>query len=1077
MRQSTRSFALSRRPSNRPLIYFSRTARIRPVGLLGPRPRMPFDINNRTARVPRTPPPLPFSGGNFQPYPLFERIDPATLPVTAVADEPSSYLSLGTLLAHPLPERSIDLPDTRTLDAWLHRCLEECSTEQLVHVAGLLMQSKHILEYRVKDKHLLGLLFERLYEAQGQGLGSDRIYGYAKFLHAQKLPLTERQVFYFLRLCERRYDHRQIIAVHSSWEQSHPESQLFVQIPAQRILMGAFATLGHFDAGYDYLSRLLDTGHVIDRSVSDRLFRACIFERNAAKVLQLWHWIAMNAVPVTSQAVVALMSTQDTRLSLKNLHAQAEEAYSSVPPWAWVERNPKFFLESIRMYTAKSRFKNAEAVLEDLWRTSTDRRLLIQGTVILINAYNRRAPLQSQPYKLFRRLARLDHSVRAPRVAAANVASVDTEDLSSVAADDASVGAANNVPPDSVITAGPSGADNTISDSSSSDASMLDAYAAILRWCRFNSKTGLAMYLYNQMIAKGLSPTLEIYATMMRCFAYLRDLPRAKAVIQEIDSRGHIPDRFTYSSILAVYARNRQLDKIGHICDEMRDRGVKFDADIYHVLLHAYAKCGRFKTVESLYQSLLQDGIVPTATTFANLIQGALHFKRQARALGWINEMARSNIEPSSSVLDVMIADRLDNNDFENAFSLLELMFNLDIVPTRTTYENFLTKLGRYDKLSRKQLQQQRSIHSELMSRLPENQKKSQKAQELLMVYHCRQQQYDRVFEVFRALEANGRRIGYHAYKAMIMSRHQTGDTDEMCRLLDLMVHDGWKPSIALFAKLIGDLSSDPRDFLAQFFVYQRIRQCQRYPTPQIYRRMLDSAAREKNYKALYQIYHDLLRTPHGFHRETVVYFFDVVVQSIIQPIINGDGLYSESSFRFLHRVVRLSRCNRIRYRWYHEPLLRLYDFAISEENKDAELVLKVWNLFISKNKYYQTLFQPPYGHTDIKLDYDYMMEILGLQFRSGSALSTYWESVIRGRYVSVLGPVTVDLWHRYFKLLSWLDMYDELLAIGTTGIRSLKGESLEAQMHLVEEVNRILRTRAKLDHRNELLKFWNLAK
>ncbi|KAI9310678.1 hypothetical protein BX666DRAFT_2003732 [Dichotomocladium elegans] len=117
------------------------------------------------------------------------------------------------------------------------------------------------------------------------------------------------------------------------------------------------------------------------------------------------------------------------------------------------------------------------------------------------------------------------------------------------------------------------------------------------------------------------------YTTFMRAFLRRDALPMVSQVYQDMIARGVKPTLMTYGILMLAHAYIPDPHSCRKILNEIKTAGLKPNAVLYTILMRAWAKTGRWDEMKRIYQEMKTERIQPTKLTMSVLQWG----RKQAR--------------------------------------------------------------------------------------------------------------------------------------------------------------------------------------------------------------------------------------------------------------------------------------------------------------------------------------------------------------------------------------------------------------------------------------------------------------
>ncbi|KAF7852355.1 hypothetical protein BT93_L0908 [Corymbia citriodora subsp. variegata] len=212
----------------------------------------------------------------------------------------------------------------------------------------------------------------------------------------------------------------------------------------------------------------------------------------------------------------------------------------------------------------------------------------------------------------------------------------------------------------------------------------------------FHSLVALKQYkliewVYQQMIAEGLSPDILTYNILMCAKYRLGKLDQFHRLLDEMGRRGFSPDFHTYNLLLHVLgkgdkplaalnllnhmrevgidpsvlhfttlidglSRAGNLDACKYFFDEMIKNNCKPDVVCYTVLITGYVVAGELEKAIEMFNKMIIDGQLPNVFTYNSMIRGYCMAGNFAEACSMLNEMEARGCNPNFLVYSTLVS-------------------------------------------------------------------------------------------------------------------------------------------------------------------------------------------------------------------------------------------------------------------------------------------------------------------------------------------------------------------------------------------------------------------------------------
>lgn len=235
------------------------------------------------------------------------------------------------------------------------------------------------------------------------------------------------------------------------------------------------------------------------------------------------------------------------------------------------------------------------------------------------------------------------------------------------------------------------------------------SYNAILHSLVALKQYKLIEWVYQQMLADGLSPDILTYNILMCAKYRLGKLDQFHRLLDEMGRRGFSPDFHTYNLLLHVLgkgdkplaalsllnhmrevgidpsvlhfttlmdglSRAGNLDACKYFFDEMIKNNCKPDVVCYTVLITGYVVAGELEKAIEMFNKMMIDGQLPNVFTYNSMIRGYCMAGNFAEACSMLNEMEARGCNPNFLVYSTLVSYLRNAGKLSQAHSVIRRM-------------------------------------------------------------------------------------------------------------------------------------------------------------------------------------------------------------------------------------------------------------------------------------------------------------------------------------------------------------------------------------------------------------------
>merc|ERR1712137_1297360 len=155
----------------------------------------------------------------------------------------------------------------------------------------------------------------------------------------------------------------------------------------------------------------------------------------------------------------------------------------------------------------------------------------------------------------------------------------------------------------------------------------------------FDSDVANVLRVVSTMEEMRVLPTVEVYNSIIRTFC-LAQLPQeSQRIVEHMTAHGFYPNEETFLPILTHLCQIGQMEGAANLCRRMRQLDISLSASPYQLLLRGYLQHGSLQEGLAFFDSLHEDGFVPTVDIYRPVYQQLLAQGDSQEALDVVNHL------------------------------------------------------------------------------------------------------------------------------------------------------------------------------------------------------------------------------------------------------------------------------------------------------------------------------------------------------------------------------------------------------------------------------------------------------
>ncbi|XP_078444022.1 tetratricopeptide repeat (TPR)-like superfamily protein [Wolffia australiana] len=142
-------------------------------------------------------------------------------------------------------------------------------------------------------------------------------------------------------------------------------------------------------------------------------------------------------------------------------------------------------------------------------------------------------------------------------------------------------------------------------------------------------------HMVRQMVAAGISVSLEAYNTMLDAYGKADMAEEFKDVMKKMKEMSCSSDHYTYNILINIYGRKGWIEEVGGVLSELRERGMEPDLYGYNTLIKAYGVAGMVEEAVGVVREMRERGVSPDRVTFSSLVSALQRNEQFLEAVKW----------------------------------------------------------------------------------------------------------------------------------------------------------------------------------------------------------------------------------------------------------------------------------------------------------------------------------------------------------------------------------------------------------------------------------------------------------
>ncbi|GAB4856729.1 hypothetical protein Ancab_014643 [Ancistrocladus abbreviatus] len=207
----------------------------------------------------------------------------------------------------------------------------------------------------------------------------------------------------------------------------------------------------------------------------------------------------------------------------------------------------------------------------------------------------------------------------------------------------------------------------------------------------------------------GISPDVVSYNTLIDGCILVDDSAGALSYFNEMRARGITPTKISYTTLMKAFALSGQPKLANKVFDEMlKDPRVKVDQVAWNMLVEGYCRLGLVEEAKKVVQTMREHGFYPDVATYGSLANGIALARKPGEALLLWNEikercrtedkkgshsLSPPTLKPDEGLLDTLADVCIRAAFFRKALEIVACMEENGISPNKTKFSRIYVEM------------------------------------------------------------------------------------------------------------------------------------------------------------------------------------------------------------------------------------------------------------------------------------------------------------------------------------------------------------------------------------------------
>ncbi|KAF5206951.1 Pentatricopeptide repeat-containing protein [Thalictrum thalictroides] len=213
--------------------------------------------------------------------------------------------------------------------------------------------------------------------------------------------------------------------------------------------------------------------------------------------------------------------------------------------------------------------------------------------------------------------------------------------------------------------------------------------------------------IHEMEIEAEIEPDVVSYNTLIDGCILVDDSAGALAYFNEMRARGITPSKVSYTTLMKAFALTGQPKLVNKVFDEMfKDPRVKVDLVAWNMLVEGYCRLGLVEEAKKVIQRMRENGFYPDVATYGSLANGIAVARKPGEALLLWNEIkerlkegkegvpsSSPPLKPDAGLLDTLADVCVRSAFFKKALEIGACMEENGISPNKTKYTRIYVEM------------------------------------------------------------------------------------------------------------------------------------------------------------------------------------------------------------------------------------------------------------------------------------------------------------------------------------------------------------------------------------------------
>ncbi|KAL9662169.1 hypothetical protein QQ045_026999 [Rhodiola kirilowii] len=215
-------------------------------------------------------------------------------------------------------------------------------------------------------------------------------------------------------------------------------------------------------------------------------------------------------------------------------------------------------------------------------------------------------------------------------------------------------------------------------------------YGTLINACFKHGDPKMGQTFFDQMAASGIKPTSVIYTSIITWLCSENKLSEAERLFRMMQESDVLPNLFTYTSLMDGYCKATEIRKALDLYSEMIQAGLQPNVVTFGVLVDALSKLGDVRAAQSCFACMAKFGVVPNLIVYNCLIDGYCKAGDLPEAMEMWSEMQRFEVLPDVYTYSILIHGLCRVGRVQEAHILFDKMHMSGIRANSVTFNTLI---------------------------------------------------------------------------------------------------------------------------------------------------------------------------------------------------------------------------------------------------------------------------------------------------------------------------------------------------------------------------------------------------